>query len=391
VSASRLNSFRPRNGANIWAESYDRQLTSVFATQEDIAQAIAGALRVPLGLQQGESLVRSRTNDEMVYEVYLRARALVRSRGGERLAEAAALLEQVVAREPEFAPAWALLGHAHSLIPLYSQPFNLGEIEQLRAIVQASLPQAEAAANRAIQLDPQNADGYMALGEVQQMRGKWREAEQLVSRALALDADNPDALFSQSRLLADLGYVKRALGIMQRVQLLEPFAPVFTAFTFRLLWLDGQTDAAFELSKGLPANAGGVLARIHAAQGRYNDAADALLTGANASATSEAARLLRSAPTHVAAPQALPRLGGLDFVYLYIGAPDRVLDAYEEIFDVGYVGARPNWLWQGTYQSIRKTERFKALMRKAGFVDYWRERGWPDLCRPMGADDFVCD
>jgi hypothetical protein len=36
-------------------------------------------------------------------------------------------------------------------------------------------------------------------------------------------------------------------------------------------------------------------------------------------------------------------------------------------------------------------QRFKAYVRKAGLVDYWRARGWPDLCRPMGADDFVCD
>ena len=46
------------NGVNVWADSYDRELTDVFATQEDIAKAIAGALRVPLGLQQGETLVK---------------------------------------------------------------------------------------------------------------------------------------------------------------------------------------------------------------------------------------------------------------------------------------------------------------------------------------------
>jgi hypothetical protein len=39
---------------------------------------------------------------------------------------------------------------------------------------------------------------------------------------------------------------------------------------------------------------------------------------------------------------------------------------------------------------VRKTERFKAYVRKAGLVDYWRARGWPDLCRPVGTDDFVC-
>ena len=44
-----------------------------------------------------------------------------------------------------------------------------------------------------------------------------------------------------------------------------------------------------------------------------------------------------------------------------------------------------------SYAPVRKTERFKAYVRKAGLVDYWRARGWPDLCRPMGADDFVCD
>ena len=40
---------------------------------------------------------------------------------------------------------------------------------------------------------------------------------------------------------------------------------------------------------------------------------------------------------------------------------------------------------------LRKTERFKAFMRKAGLVDYWRARGWPDLCHPVGADDFACN
>ena len=43
------------------------------------------------------------------------------------------------------------------------------------------------------------------------------------------------------------------------------------------------------------------------------------------------------------------------------------------------------------YAPVRKTERFKAYVRKIGMVDYWRARGWPDLCRSMGADDFVCD
>ena len=68
------------DGTHVWTESYDRELTDVFVVQEDIAPAIAGALRVPLGLQQGERLVSNRTDDVESYQQYLRARALYRAR-----------------------------------------------------------------------------------------------------------------------------------------------------------------------------------------------------------------------------------------------------------------------------------------------------------------------
>jgi hypothetical protein len=50
-----------------------------------------------------------------------------------------------------------------------------------------------------------------------------------------------------------------------------------------------------------------------------------------------------------------------------------------------------NYMWSAAWAPVRKTDRFKTHLRKSGLVDYWRKSGWPDLCRPMGADDFVCD
>jgi len=83
-------------------------------------------------------------------------------------------------------------------------------------------------------------------------------------------------------------------------------------------------------------------------------------------------------------------LGSLDFVYLPVGASNRTLDFYEGTVGAGFrLGM--SQLWHRSYAPLRKTERFKALVRANGLVDYWRARGWPDLCRPMGADDFVCD
>src|SRR5262249_19550524 len=93
---------RADNGAHLWAENYDRELTDIFAIQEDIAQAIAGALRVPLGLAQGESLVNNRTQDLDSYQQYLLARSQVRARAVDK---AIALLEPLVAHDPNYAPA----------------------------------------------------------------------------------------------------------------------------------------------------------------------------------------------------------------------------------------------------------------------------------------------
>jgi hypothetical protein len=176
----------------------------VFAVQEDIAQAIAASLRVPLGLKQGESLVPSRTANIDSYQDYLRAKALVRARGpiepGGPLTEAANLLEQAVARDPKYAPAWAVLAQAYSLFPAFSPAFFNGSAEDFRRVIEASFTKAEAAARQAILLDPNSADGYTALGTVRNFRGKFIQSEELFKQALALDPGNPEAFHQYSIL-----------------------------------------------------------------------------------------------------------------------------------------------------------------------------------------------
>jgi TolB-like protein len=385
------------NGVNVWTESYDRELTSVFAIQADIAQAIAGALQVPLGLRQGETLVSNRTDDLESYDRYLRAKALVRARGLRSLTDAAALLEEAVARDPGFAPAWALLALAHVLTPNYHPGMFTGVVEDYRRIVDASLPKAEAAAQQAIRLDPNFGDGYVALAAVQSNRGRIVLAEELYSKALTLNPNNPDALHFYSALLSMVGRQKDAIAMRQRLQVLEPFVPIFNWATAWMLWLDGQEDSAITILRNAPTAIGyPFLPTIHAAAGRYGEAADLLLTIPPGlyppGMVEEAARLLRTAPATTASPETLPRLWFLGFVYHYIGASSRVLEFSEGSVEAGYnvlIVITP--LWHPSYASVRKMERFKTLVRNAGLVDYWRARGWPDLCRPVGTDDFVCD
>jgi TolB-like protein len=113
------------SGTHLWSENYDRNLTDIFAIQEDIAQAIAAALHVPLGLKQGERLVRDRTIDLASYDQYLRSKALYRAR---KLPEAIKLLEPVVARDPGFAHAWALLAQVYVVALNFSLEVSSGSL-----------------------------------------------------------------------------------------------------------------------------------------------------------------------------------------------------------------------------------------------------------------------
>src|SRR5262249_16631335 len=106
-----------------------------------------------------------------------------------------------------------------------------------------------------------------------------------------------------------------------------------------------------------------------------------------------AAQLLRQAPSISAAPESLPALEGeLGFVFGHVGALNRVLEYPERLVALDWADIQGlRTVWVPAFANLRKTERFKALMRNFGLVDYWKARGWPDLCRPMGTDDFVCD
>jgi TolB-like protein len=370
------------DGTHMWSESYDRELTDIFAIQEDIATAIASALRRPLGLAPSERLIANRSIDPESYEQFLRAWAMIRSRNQNPQARGTAvveMLEQVTARNPNYAPAWGLL-----------------------ALVTPDLgAKKEKAAREAIRLDARNALGYAALAGIQYGRGDLAGAEKFYRKALSLDPNEPDVLDAFSNRLALAGRIKEALSIRERLQVLEPFTPVYNYITANVLLIGSQTDRAIAVLETLPlaANRNISLAEAYAKQGRFDKAGDTLLLPGQDDRSGrqpqmeEAARLLRNLPRKGDAA-ILPAFDQqLSFVYLYVGASNRVLD-YQERQEARYPNlgsAEVRYLWGAEFAPVRKTERFKTFVRKIRLVDYWRASGWADLCHPMGADDFVCE
>jgi TolB-like protein/DNA-binding SARP family transcriptional activator len=383
-----------KDGINVWANDYDRELSNVFAIQEEIARSVADALRTPLGLKPGEHLVSSHDIDPESYVTFLRARALIQRRGLKPLKEATGLLERVVARHPDFAPAWSTLAGAYDLIPNATEERSVSAAA-FRRSTDLYLSKALAAAQRTIQLEPDFAEGYVYVGAQLYQQGKPLQAEEYYSKALALDPTGSSFLHGRSEQLAALGRLKEALVLRQQLQDLEPFVPVFNDVTAAILWLNGRNEEAIALAKELPPNRKHALAMIYASLGRYGESLDALREIPPGTyppgRLEEAERILSTAPAKADLPEKLPALGILPWVYLHVGASDRVLDEYEAMLDGGRLpGQEMDWLWHPSYAPVRKTERFKAFVRKAGFVDYWRAKGWPDLCHPIGSDDFEC-
>ena len=134
---------------------------------------------------------------------------------------------------------------------------------------------------------------------------------------------------------------------------------------------------------------GDALAFVVRCHRRHREDARELLSARNA----RAGRAPAHGATEVASPQDLPSLGVLGWAYLYAGAPERVLDVYERDIEGGYfAGAgNPESLWHTAYAPVRKTERFKSYARRAGLVEYWRAKGWPNACRSTTRDDFICE
>jgi tetratricopeptide (TPR) repeat protein len=226
------------------------------------------------------------------------------------------------------------------------------------------------------------------------IRYKPLEADELFVKALALDPNDAYVLDGYAIRIGTAGRLREALASSEKARAVEPFLPPMLQRATEFLWLNGRNDAAIALAKTLrPSDRAPRLAMIYASMGRYAEAANALteIAGDPSSDAAQAARLLRTAPAKTTSPEKLPRLPRqLEFVYLHVGAPERAIDIYQRMADVGYLQGMSGFVWHSSYAPVRKTERFKALMRKAGLVEYWRAKGWPEFCHPTTGDDFAC-
>src|SRR5262249_2645522 len=106
--------------AHLWGDVYDRKLTDIFSVESDIAKTIADALQAKVTGEEKQLIAAQPTSDTTAYELYLKGRSLWGKRSGDNIPKAIAFYEQAIARDPNYALAYAGMAEAYAILPFYT-------------------------------------------------------------------------------------------------------------------------------------------------------------------------------------------------------------------------------------------------------------------------------
>jgi Tfp pilus assembly protein PilF len=205
-----------RDGYHLWSEGYDRKLVDLFAVQDEIARAVAGALRVQL-LPPPSSPERRTAVPEAHLQLLLGRQFLLRT-NLEDYRRAAAAYQKATELDPGYSPAWAGLANA---------TYGVADEGESAEAIAAGFAAARAAADKAVLLGPGLADGYRARGEMRaQVQFDWAGADQDLQRALALEPESADVLSAYAGVvLLPTGRLDEALVDFRKACRLDPLNP----------------------------------------------------------------------------------------------------------------------------------------------------------------------
>ena len=355
------------DGSHLWSEVYDRPYANVFQIQSEIAEAIAEALKVPLGLDSSSDLVTP-TGDLEAYDLYLAGRARLRARD-EGVFEAAELFKAAVALDSTWAPAWAGLADATELKVWYD--FLLDEPVPF----EETLAEAERAARRALELNPQNSTALIVLGSIHRDRYEWEESERYYQQALTLDPDNPEAHQQYGEWLHKTGRVAAAVRSMDRASALDP-APVRVWQLVLVLGTDERWDERDEVlawaeTEGLDEGYAVLRGAIRGAprqrafqEGRFEDTwpVDSLESPADTAGRGVFLSALREGRSDLVPDSLRDGLGPNDL--LQLNEPDLAIERL--VTRLGEMRLSPDYVWGHSFDSIRSDPRVQEYLTSIG-------------------------
>ena len=366
---------------HIWAHSYERDLRDVLALQNEIASAIAAGVQGKLTPQQRFRLDGGRPVDPEAQLAYWRAKYLMNNTKGdlEAVQKIIAYGEKAIELDPVYAPAYAVLARGHILSAAIGATWP-----------SRSTPRARAAAERALALDERLVSAHVALGYVLLFSWDWIGAEREARRAIELNPSDADGHLALANYLAAVGRVDEAVAEMKTAKRFDPLS-FFTNWNVgRMLCLARRYDEALtELRQtgDLQQNSSGVdiwLFKANWMKGQFDQAIAADLRirgyrdGLSAASVEGLRAVFRKKGTAaywtrvrelVRARYSENPIGWyrLAEINTYLGDHDQAFQCLEKALN-----ERPDWIpflkVEPTLDPLRSDPRFIALLRQMGLT-----------------------
>ena len=210
---------RAENNAHLWADTFDRKLTDIFAIESDIAKTIAEKLQTKFSGSEERAASAKPTENTEAHQLYLKGRYFWNRRTGENLKKALAYFEQAAEKDPHYALAYTGIADSCGLIPIYSAGTS-----------QEYHPRQRAAAQKAVELDDTLAEAHTSLAFVFSYDFEFAQAVKESERAIALNPNYATAHhFYAVGTLAALGEFDRAIAEVKRALELDPVSGIISA------------------------------------------------------------------------------------------------------------------------------------------------------------------
>jgi len=375
------------NDRHLWSETFDRELTDIFAIQDEIANAIVNALRTELGLDIEEQIitVTAATENLDAYDLYLKGHDLLIGR--RRLDESVRLLERAVELDPKFARAWADIGAAAWVAPSWG--YDDRDYVSL----------AVAATTNALELDENQSMAWAVLANLEEFNSDQPDQEVVLGhldKALEKDPNNTTALLWRGDTWALLGYRDKALANWEKCVEIDPAYLNCQWHIGNRYALEGKLEKAREVytplfRKGFIVFVG-VLVPLYADRDSWAEASLAAhwVSDHPDYPVQEWLEALENPGKDYSAAVAKAekwlaqenKPGMHQTLMLDFGAYDKIKIDPHWLAD---------WIWGYHYSDFRQSKDFKRLVNGHNLPGYWRKHGFPPNCRPLGEQDFECD
>jgi TolB-like protein/class 3 adenylate cyclase/Tfp pilus assembly protein PilF len=226
-------------GNQIWGENYNRKTTDLVALQSEIASDVSHKLNSRLSGAEEKILFKNYTQNPEAYKLYLQGRYHWNRRRAESLRKAVEYFKQAIDKDPGYALAYASLAECYALFGEYN-------VEPPKE----SAPKGKAAALKALEIDPDLAEGYTALAYIEtDYEWNFQAAEKDYLRAIELNPKYATARQWYGEYLTQMGRFNEAAAQIRQAQEFDPLSPVINQQMVLVLIHKGEYDEAIKMSR----------------------------------------------------------------------------------------------------------------------------------------------